>query len=364
MLKVLHLCSEKGWRGGEQQVAYLVLELQKLGVESFLAVKKESDLERFCQKNSLRYFHVSFSNSVDIKSALRVKNICASNAIDIIHMHTSKAHGIGVLSAAFGNKTKMILSRRVDFKLKTNPFSKWKYNHPAIKRILCVSNKIKEIVQLEVRHKEKCVTVYSGVDIDKFSTRNLERNALRAEFNIDPDKILIGNTSALADHKDYFTFIDTISQLVILGKAVHAFIIGDGALRADLEKYSNELGLGQNLTFTGFRNDITNILPCLDIFLMTSKEEGLGTSILDAFSARVPVVATNAGGIPEMVFHEETGMLGTVGNSQMLAKWVTTLIDNPDLKQRIVSNAYELVKKFSKEETARKTLEIYTEVLN
>lgn len=363
MLNILHLCSERGWRGGEQQVAYLVMELNKLGVNSFLAVKQNSELENFCTKNSLRFFNVSFSNSFDIVSALKVKAICKENKIDIIHMHTSKAHGIGVLAALLGNKTKMVLSRRVDFKLQTNPLSRWKYNHPSIKRILCVSNKIREIVREEITDKEKCITVYSGVDMNKFNSKKNKNNLLRNEFNISPDKILIGNTSALADHKDYFTFIDTIAKLIKANKNIHAFIIGDGELKHELEKYCRELGVEQSITFTGFRKDIRDVLPCLDIFLMTSKEEGLGTSILDAFLAKVAVVATNAGGIPEMVVHEQTGMLAPVGDSTTLTKWVSMLIDNPALKEKLIANASEKVKQFSKEATAMNTFEVYKQVL-
>ena len=344
-------------------MAYLVQELNKIGVKNYLAIRKGSELENFCKLNGFQYFYATYSNSFDILSALKVKEICNSMGIDIIHMHTSNAHGIGVLSVLFGNKTRMILSRRVDFRLKSNLLSQWKYNHIAIKRILCVSTKIKEIMQQEVVNKDKCITVYSGIDVSKFTPSVAGENQLRTEFKISSEYVLIGNTSALVNHKDYFTFIDTISHLINSKTKVHAFIIGEGSLKVELQDYIKEKGLDKDITFAGFRNDIKNILPCLDIFLMTSKEEGLGTSILDAFCAKVPVVATKAGGIPEMVVHQQTGMLAHIGDSKTLAQYVTTLINNPELKAKIIFNALETVQKFSKEATAAKTFEIYKQVL-
>lgn len=96
---------------------------------------------------------------------------------------------------------------------------------------------------------------------------------------------------------------------------------------------------------------------------MTSNEEGLGTSVLDAFLAGPAVVATAAGGIPEMVIHERTGLLAPVGDATALAIQIERLIKNGELKKQVVSGAAEKVKHFSKEATASKTFAIYQEVL-
>jgi glycosyltransferase involved in cell wall biosynthesis len=89
----------------------------------------------------------------------------------------------------------------------------------------------------------------------------------------------------------------------------------------------------------------------------------LGTSILDAFAAKVPVVATEAGGIPEMVLHEETGMLAKPKDSRTLALYIDRLIESPECRKKIVENAYKKVLTFSKESTAEKTLSVYEEIV-
>lgn len=362
-MKVLHLSSEKGWRGGEQQIAYLIAELSKLGVKNYVAARKGSAFETYCINHDIIVFPLPFKNSLDLQTALAVKTISHEYRIELIHMHSSKSHGIGVLSAVFGNKIPLVLSRRVDFVPNQNWFTKWKYDHPSIKRVLCVSGKINEIMHRYLRRPEKSVTVHSGVDLSKFNRSGSIRNKLRDEFSIQDHHWIIGNSSALEAHKDYFTFIKTIEILQKKNIPIHAFIIGTGSLENALKTYVEQLSLQQHITFTGFRNDIHEILPSLDIFLMTSNEEGLGTSVLDAFLAGPAVVATAAGGIPEMVIHERTGLLAPVGDATALAMQIERLIKNGELKNRIVSGAAEKVKDFSKESTASKTFAIYQEVL-
>ena len=96
---------------------------------------------------------------------------------------------------------------------------------------------------------------------------------------------------------------------------------------------------------------------------MTSETEGLGSTLLDAFACRVPVVATAAGGIPEIIHHKKTGLLAPVADAQTLARNVQELIQDTALRERIVNQAYASLSKFSKENMALKTLEIYRQVL-
>lgn len=363
-IRILHLCSEKGWRGGEQQVIYLVGELQKQGVENTLAVRKNSALERVCVDQKIPFFVIPFSNSMDFISALQVRSFCRENKVDIMHAHTSVAHGVAVLSAFFGNPIPILLSRRVDFVPQNTFLTKWKYNHPQIKFIAGVSDKIQQTMRMYVKHPEKCITIHSGIDISLNPDRTTSSISLRQEFNVLPSKIIVGNTSALTKEKDYFTFIDTIEKLNGLRIPAVGFIVGEGPLKAQLKDYVLRRGLQHLLFFTGFRKNIGEILNQFNYFLMPSKKEGLGTSLLDAFKAGVPVVATGVGGIPEVIIDNETGLLAPVGDSTALASAIKYLVEHEDERKRITMNAREYLNKFSKAETARKTIETYQLMLN
>ena len=363
-MKVLHLSSEKTWRGGEQQIAYLVEELQILGVENVVASKKGSVFEQYAVKSGLTNYSFSFKNSVDIGTALRLKKLAGAINPDIIHAHTSKGHGIIAIAGALGLRSSIVLSRRVDFELKKSGFSNWKYNLPQIKKILCVSDEIKRMVQKSIKNPDRAVTVYSGVKLNRFKNIN-HQNYLKNRFQLPHDSFLIGNTSAIADHKDYFTFVDTAKKIVeARTENVFFFIIGDGPMREEIKSYVKDTNLEKRVFFTGFIDNIPEVLQELDVFLMTSKTEGLGTSVLDAFASGLTVVSTNGGGLKETVHHNETGLLANVGDSGTLAKYVIELMNDSEQKNRLTQTALTFVQKFSKQNTAKKTYQIYQDLIS
>ncbi len=356
----MHLSSEKSWRGGEQQMAYLIEELQKKDVVSYVAARKDSAFEKWCIGKNIPFITLGFKNDFDFSSALALKNYCRKENFDVIHLHSSRSHGMAVLAAAFGNKTPLILSRRVDFPLKKNIFSQWKYNHHSIKKIICVSDKIKEIVSASIKHAERCVTVYDGIDLHRFAGKGTKEK-LRSELGIAAHEKLIGNIAAIAPHKDYFTFLDTVKILFQKIKAKY-LIAGEGVLREQIVKRISELNLQKEVFVLGFRNDLENVYAALDVLLYTSKEEGLGSALLDAMVYGLPIVTTEAGGIPEIVKNEFNGLTAPIQNAEKLSEQVILMLNENALREKLIANAKEFVKNFSKEAMAAKTLEVYKRV--
>ncbi|MDB9963858.1 glycosyltransferase [Vicingaceae bacterium] len=358
--KVLQVVTALSWRGGEQQAAYLIEEL-KQEVNTFVLCSSGSKMEAFCIENGLIHFTQPKKGSIDFSYAKRIKQICVGHHIDLIHVHDAHAHTFSILAASiFGNKTPIILSRRVDFPIKNNLFSHFKYNHKQVKKILCVSDTIKQITAAGIKDHSKLATVYSGIDLDKFKPSS---GVLRNELSIGNDVFLIGNTSALADHKDYFTFIDVAEKVIEKYENCHFVVIGDGPMKDEIHQYAQSKNLNKQFTFTGFRNDISEVLAELDSFLITSKTEGLGTSILDAFACNVPVVGTAGGGIKELVENEKTGLLCEVKNVEQLTQAVERMINEPGLRESCSAAAKSKVQLFSKQQTAKNTLKYYLEIL-
>jgi L-malate glycosyltransferase len=362
-IRVLHLSSERSWRGGEQQIAYLIDELGKIGVENFIACRKGSSFETYCREKSWNHYALNFTPPFDIRTAWQIGRICRRNRIHILHMHTSYGHTMGTLSTIFGNEIKMVLSRRVDNPIRNNWFTMWKYNHPSIRKIITVSDAIREIMERKISDRSRLLTIHSGIDTSRF--RNIvDKNYFREKYHIDEKTLIIGNTSALSDHKDYPTFLKVAGYLRDKGIMAVFFIIGTGELEENIKSMIDQAHLGDHVIMTGFLRNLGEILPGLDIFLMTSKTEGLGTSILDAFASGVPVVATRAGGIPEMVINEKTGMLSPIGDFQDLGENIIRLARDVELRNELVINAGKMVmENFSRERTAAMTLEVYRKIL-
>lgn len=359
---VLHVSTAKTWRGGEQQLAYLAGELKKTGIKQYILCVAGSAVETFCIHSHIPYFSADKRSSVDIFFARKIASICRKNNVNIVHTHDSHAHTFAVLANdLFGNRTSIIVSRRVDFPVSNSFFSRYKYDHSAVRYILCVSDKIREITSASLKNPEVAVTVHSGIDVKRFENSK-DTGTLHKEYGLSPSTKVVGNISALAPHKDYFTFVDTAAIVCRKDLDVCFFMVGDGPLYSELKSYVKQSGFANRIIMTGFRNDIPSILPEFDVFLITSETEGLGTSILDAFACGVPVVATDAGGIPEIVIHDETGLVAPVSDSVGLARNVERLLSDSSMAERLTRGAADHLRAFSTAATAEATLKYYRQV--
>lgn len=361
--RILHISCHPSWRGGEQQLSYLIEELNHFNCLQWVLCAEGNAMASYCKAKQIPSYQFKNPFLGIFGNQRFLKEICVKNAIDLIHVHDSKSHTLAFVSALFGNNRPVIVNRRVDFPIRNNPFSRWKYNNKYIYKYLCVSNKIMEILAKDIKDHSKLELVHSGIDMTRFENKR-KSGKLRKEFNIHKDELIIGNIAALADHKDYYTFIDTAYIIKSQGIKAKYLLIGEGVLKLELTKYGKSKGMQSDLIFTGFRNDMEDILPEFDFFLLTSKTEGLGTSILDAMACQVAVVCTNAGGIPEIVQHEVNGLLSDVGDAESLASSVSRLISYPALKQKLIHKAYETAREFSAEKTAQKVSKIYNEIIS
>ena len=357
---VIHISSMSTWRGGEQQVANLLLGQQKLGKRVFMVVAKDSELMRFCESNSIPFTEVIFGNGLNIFAALKLKSLSKKFKAKVVHMHCSPSHTLSVFSKLFGNPAKLVLSRRVIFPVRPNFLSYKKFNYSGISKIICVSESTKAVMKKTVKAVDKLDVIYDGIDPKRF--RGIAKSGLKDNLGLEGKK-LVANISAIAMEKDYFTFVDVAQKVLMKEDNVHFLIIGSGTESENIEKYIVDKKLSAHISMLGFRTDVPELLSVLDVFLMTSTMEGLGSTILDAFASKVPVVATSVGGIPEIVFHEKTGLLAKAKDVEALATNVMRLLDDKDLSSQITQNAYQLVEsKFSTDTMVSLTNEVYESI--
>jgi glycosyltransferase involved in cell wall biosynthesis len=362
MSKILHVSTATSWRGGEQQIAYLLQEISLAGREQVVCCPNGSPLSDYCKKTGIHHHDFHSRGILDLSLAKKLRFICRDEKVTVIHAHDSHAHSAAVLSSSvFGNKTPVVLSRRVDFPVSQNLFSKWKYNHSIIKKILCVSEKIREITGRDIGDKNKLIVIYDGIDLSKFNPGK-RKFLLLHEWGLSKEVQLVGNASALAGHKDYFTFVDTAEIVMQKKPDVRFAIIGQGPDQKSIEEYIERKNLRDKIFFAGFRDNIAELLPELDVFLMTSITEGLGSILLDAFASGVPVVATCAGGIPEIVSDGQTGLLAPVKDAAKLAQQVCLLLEDASARTKMKDKAMQFVQNFSHRKMALLTMEVYDAV--
>lgn len=365
MPSVLHISTARSWRGGEQQVAYLLHELRRQGLTQWLCCRKPSPLNEFCQESGIAVLPIrEFSSAVSI--ALRLASFCNENDIGLLHAHDSRAHTLALLAVLLGARASVVVHRRVDFPVGGNILSRWKYNHLAIKRIICVSKAIEQVMSSCLRDASRLVLVHSAADLSRFSSwqhpgaKAAERKRLESEYGLREGQILVINTAAIAPHKDYFTFVDTAEILLRGGLDAIFLILGaDGGEERAIRGYIAEKKLEIRFIFTGFRRDVPRYMAAADLLLFTSKTEGLGTAVLEAFACGLPVVATSAGGIPEMVVHEETGLLAKPGDADGLARQVKRILRDHALREKLIGQAIQKVGAFSTQKMSDGVMAVY-----
>ncbi len=225
--------------------------------------------------------------------------------------------------------------------------------------MICISGAVEKSVRQSIGFKNTIV-IPSMIDLEN---RPEPGNGIRKKWDI-RSKFLVGYIAALTAEKDHFTFLDTAKNILDSADLdIHFVVAGEGRLKTELLEYSRQLGISEKVTFTGFIKNVQGIIPEIDVLLFTSISEGLGTTILDFFVAKKPVVATKSGGAEELISNGETGFLCEAGDHQKLAKNVILLLKNPKLKAEIVEKAYKFATNFSIPSITSKTIEVYKSLL-
>ncbi len=352
----MHVDFERTWRGGQQQLLWLIEGLKNKGHRNFVLCRKGSELSAKLKASSVEHAFVNPLFEFDVFAALKASGIIDSVKPDVIHLHSAHAHSIGVLAAKFAkHRAKVVSSRRVDFRIK----SRWKY--AAADRIIAISEGVKNVLLSCGIPENKISVVHSGVDLARFE--GADGNYLYGEFGIKKGSPVVGMVAALAPHKDHTNFLNAAASVKKEIPGAVFLLAGAGELRDELEGLASRLGLSDSVIFTGFRKDIPQILSILTVFVMSSYLEGLGTSIVDAAASSLPVVATRVGGIPEIVADGVNGFLVPPGDSAALAGKIIELLRDENLRKRFSSAGKLLARDFSKEKMAEGTENVYMEIL-
>ncbi|GHA43892.1 hypothetical protein GCM10007103_26380 [Salinimicrobium marinum] len=363
-MKILHVSTIIEWRGGDNQMLTTYNILKKYqDLQQIIFCAKDSVLEQKCREQKISYYSASRKSKYSLKFLRELINTLKKEKIDILHVHDSKAFTLSLLAIRLFPNLKFIYSRKRNNKVTKNFFKVKKYNSSRIDKIICVSEAVKDVLKPVLKDHHKVRVIYDGIDVDYLSASS-NSGILHRDYNIPEGTKLIGNIAGLTKQKDLFTFLESarLIEESFSGK-IKFILVGQGPLEKELKQHANKLGLANDIIFTGFRNDVAQILPEFDLFMISSETEGLPLSVLEAFACKVPVVATAAGGTGEAVIHEHTGMISPVKDAASLAENVKKVLENNQLKDFMVANAFDLVhEKFSLEVMQKNYYELYKSI--
>jgi glycosyltransferase involved in cell wall biosynthesis len=360
-IKVIHIDTGKVWRGGQQQAVYLFECMLRRGFKTWMICQPGSAMEEYCGKKALPYHSINFAHELDFISGIDTARIARMYGADILQLHSGHSVSWGLWAKLFNPKLKLVATRRVDFSIRKNLIASLKYKTSLINRIVCISKKIYDIMILDGINPAKLTIINSGIDLTKFDNHKITTN-FRAKWGIPENSVLVGTIAAFAGHKDYPNLLDAAAKILNKNKDVRFMFVGEGELLNNMKEYARELKVDEKVIFTGFQNNVGDCLKAFDIFVLASKKEGLGTSVLDAMASGLPVVATKAGGIPEMIEHTKNGLLVPVHNSDALAQALIELIDDSSLRESLAYNAKKAVSNYDINHTIERYIDLYKEL--
>ena len=301
-------------------------------------------------------------NEIDLATAWKLSKIIRQWRPEIVHAHDPHAVSMASLAMSFGApdpRPKTIASRRVDFHLQSHAFSQWKYRQ--VDGFIAASHAIKQILVSDGIPAGRIEVVHDGIDVEKIQHRPVID--VHAEYWLPHGVPVIVNVGALVGHKGQKYLIEAMPLVLREVPDAHLIIFGEGDLRAPLEKQIKQLSLAKRVLLPGFREDVMSLMKSADLFVMSSVTEGLGSAVLDAMAMGHAVVGTRAGGIPEAVIPEETGLLVEPADPKALASAIVRLLKDADLRKHFGQAGRERVtENFGVDRLVDGTLEAYRRI--
>src|SRR3954471_11744622 len=357
----LHIDTARTWRGGQNQVLVTVMGLRALGHRTMLVAHPTGELRQRA-KEGLDLLPLTPRTEMDLNAAWRLSRVIKQLRPDIVHAHDP--HGVAMSALALSMSTQfakppLVASRRVDFHLRGNSLSRWKYRQ--VDCFICASEAIRQMLIGDGVPAGRTVAVHEGIDIDR--VERAEPANLHGELWLPHQAPIVGNVAALVPHKGQRHLIDAARTVVQQVPDARFIIAGEGELRQALERQIKEYRLEKHVLLAGFRPDVLSLHKAFEIFVMSSITEGLGTSLLDAMAAGKPIVATRGGGIPEVVADGQTGVLVDPRDHDAMAEAIVRLLKDETLRRQMGDAGRARARAlFSAERMVQNTLNVYQRV--
>ena len=189
------------------------------------------------------------------------------------------------------------------------------------------------------------------------------RARARRTLGLREGALVIGTVGNLTPKKDHRTLLEATARAAMQHREVQLVLIGSGPLERAVRDDARSLGLTDHVVFAGARDDVAELLPAFDVFALSSRNEGLPISLLEAMAAGIACVATSVGGVPEIIDNGNEGLLVPAGDAVALAEALSTLLRAPDLRDAIGARAVQTARRFDMADAARRTEAVYRDAL-
>jgi len=356
-LKILHLINDLGCGGAQQIIYNLVKEIDK---DSFFPIvglwgkKWGHEMIEYFVGSNIEVVDFQARSKFDPKALFSIYSYLSRNSIDILHTHLFLMHVIGRIAGKWA-KTPWIVSTHHNLLQSNHKVSRLfeKLTSPLSDVTTSVSRAAQESYfstseefSVEALHSgRRHFTIYNSVNFEDIQriVRNVNIGQTRRELGLQ-DEFVFACVGRLHPSKGHKYLLEAVDHLRDTHPFIRLLIVGDGPLQKELMEEAQTRGLGEQIYFLGYRDDVYTILAASNAVVQPSLFEGFGLASAEAMACGLPVISTNLPSIAEVVQHKRTGLLVPPGDSHALSKAMATLVDNPELAATCGANGKERVK--------------------
>jgi glycosyltransferase involved in cell wall biosynthesis len=359
-MRILFVDSGSEWRGGQYQVLNLAIELRSRDHEMLLVCQRGSALESRSREMSLSVETIRMRGDADVVAWSRLGGILRAFQPNVLHAHTGRAHAVALGATFFHDVDALLVTRRVVSPIRKAILNRLKYSR-LVTAFVAISESVGETLVDAGVPTGRIRVIPSCVRLEDFATTEPAGDLL-SELALSEAEPIVLNAAFLSKEKAQEDILSVARIVARQVPRVRFLIAGEGRLRQRLERRAAELRVGSTVRFLGFRQDVPRLMKASRVFIFPSESEGLGTSVLEAMAAGLPVVASRSGGTREIVKEGLTGFLVKPHDVTSMAEAVVKLLREPELASELGKKGRAVAQDFSFGRAGASHEELYGEL--
>ncbi|MBV6342453.1 glycosyltransferase family 4 protein [Candidatus Magnetobacterium casensis] len=315
--------------------------LIRRGHYACIVCREHARIREEARKKDIDTYTLPLRSNYDLVSIWKLCQFIKGQHFDVVNTHSGKDSWIGGIAARMAKTPVLVRTRHLDIRLKRNIVNFIHYLPDTY--ITCGLNMRDNLIKNCGFPPERVVSIPTGID-ERFLDTPRQPQA-RTEYDLDANAVVISNVGILRTVKGQEVTLQAFKRVLEALPHARCLLVGDGPGRNRLENVAKTLGISEHVIFTGYVEDVARIYSFSDVCVLSSFSEGVPQSVLQAMAVGVPVVATRVGGVPEVVVHEETGLLVDSGDHEAIAAQILRLVNDPALVIKLTKNARTFVLK-------------------
>lgn len=358
-MRILHTESSKGWGGQENRTLNELFAMRERGHQLAVVSRPGARILERASEAGFPTFTADMRGAIDFPAVFKLRGVIRQFQADIVNTHSSRDTQLaGMAARTLFNRPRIVRTRHLALPITS------RFTYSVLPdHVVTVSQFVENYLVEAGVPRCGISTIPTGIDFARYE-RSTVAGDLRQELGLAADTLLIGTVAILRAKKGHAEILDAAPEVLRRFPKAHFVFAGDGAQTANLKARIAADGLGERIHLLGLRRDVTNVLASLDLFVLPTHQEALGTAFIEAGAMGLPTVASKVDGVPEVVQDGETGLLVPAQDGQALIEPICRLLGDAALRQAMGANASAFVRrKFSRAVMAQGMEQLYQRLL-